>query len=138
MDIISLLLSLIWLACGVLVVNFVLKTGGTKVGKVAHWFGGTFVMFGFAVALILIYANLSESFGNKVNAYVLTHRLRPGISLPLVQDHVHDGLVTVYRSGSVNTAATRNGDRLVIDEHKTVRTSLRWMLWNSSCVSKDL
>lgn len=137
MDVITLLIFLMWAACGVLVVNFVVKTGGTKVGKVAHWFGGAFVMFGFAVALILIYANLSVSFGSKVNAYLLTHQLRSGSPSMLVQDHAQGTSVTVYRRGSVNTTAARDGDRLIIDEHKTIRTSLWWMLWNTSYTSPD-
>jgi len=132
MDVITLLISLMWAACGVLVVDFVVKTGGTKVGKVAHWFGGAFVMFGFAVALILMYANVSVSFGSRVNAYLLTHQLRSESSSTLVQDHAYGTAVTVYRRGSVNTTATRDGDQLVIDERETIRTSLWWMLWNSS------
>ncbi len=131
MDLITFLLLLIWLACGVLVVRFVVKTGGTKVGAVAHWFGGAFVMFGIAIALIVIYANMSTTFGGKVDAYLQTHRLHADTSLPLVEDHVQDGYITVYRRGTINTVATRVDGRLVIDEHQTVRTSLWWMLWSS-------
>lgn len=138
MDIITLLLFLIWLSCGVLVVRFVLNTGGTKVGKVAHWFGGAFVMIGLAVGLVLVFAALDRDFGTRANVYLLTHPLRPGASLPMLQDHAQDDLVTVYRRGSVNTAATLDGDRLVIDEQQTVRTSLWWMLWDDKYPSQGL
>jgi hypothetical protein len=132
MDIITFLLFLLWLACGVLVVRFVIRTGGTRIGKVAHWFGGVFVMFGLAVGMVLVFARLNQNFGTRVNVYLLTHQLRPGTSLPLIQNHTQDDLVTVYRRGSINTAATLDGDRLVIDEQQTVCTSLWWMLWSKT------
>lgn len=137
MDIIPFLIFLIWLACGVLVVRFVLRTGGTKVGRVAHWFGGLFVMLGLAVGMVWILAQLSEDFGTRANIYVLTHQVRSGDAWPLIERHTQDDLVTVYRRGSVNTSARLDGSQLMIDEHQTVRTSLWWMLWNADYDSRQ-
>lgn len=132
MNIISFLLFLIWLACGVLVYRFVRRTGGfSEVGKVAHWFGGFFTIIGLAFGLVWIYAVTNANFGTKANVYMVTHQLRPGVTIPLIQHHQQNDAVTVYRRGSVNTTARLEGTQLVIDERQTVHTSFWWMLWDT-------
>lgn len=137
MDIITLFLALIWLAVGVLVVQFVIKTGGTKVGVVAHWFGGIFVMFGLAIALIFIYANLSVEFGEKFNVYMATHMVKQENTGTVVRLPTTGNTVTVYRHASLNRQAMLVNGTLLIDETKTVHTSLWWMLWDDSYATTD-
>lgn len=159
MDSISFLIFLLWLAGSVLVVRFVRRTGGTKIGKVAHWFGGACVMIGFAVVLVFIYANLSPTFGGKLNTYFVTHLVKDRSSLsgqgqpeyvlvPLtVQTQAGTSIVnqfrspgrpvTVFRPGVVNTEATISGDRLNLNPSRDIRTSLWWMLWSSDRIKTD-
>lgn len=138
MNIITLLIFLIWLTCGFFVVRFVLRTGGfTVIGRIAHWFGGTFVMIVLAIGMTWIYAGVDHDFGARAKAYALTHQLRLGESRPLIQQHDQGEFVTVYRPGSVNTQATIIGDALQINEQQTVRTSWWWMLWDTKFVSTD-
>ncbi len=132
MNFITFLILIIWLASGYLVVRFVRRTGGTtKIGHVAHWFGGAFVMIGLAIGMTWIFAHLDASFGARANVYVLTHQLRPGDTAPLIQRHESGNIVTVYRRGSVNPAASLVDGQLNIDERQTIRTSLWWMLWDT-------
>lgn len=131
MNSITLLFFLLWLAAGVLVVRFVLRTGGTRFGKPAHWFGGFFTMIGLAIGLTWIFAQIDSKFGTHVNVYVLTHQIRPGDTVQLIERPERGNPVTVYRRGSMNTTATIEGDRLIIDERQTVRTSVWWVLFDS-------
>lgn len=132
MNILTLLLFLLWLACGVLVVRFILRTGGyTILGRVAHWFGGAFVMIGLGIGLAIIFAQVNTDFGARTNVYVLTHQPMLGDSVPLLERHQQDDRVTVYRRGSVNPSARLVGDQLTIDEQQTVRISFWWMLWDT-------
>lgn len=132
MDISIFLLFLIWLASGVLVVRFVLRTGGTtEIGRVAHWFGGAFVMIGLGIGLAIIFARIDLDFGARANVYVLTHLPKLENSVPLLERHQQDDRVTVYRRGSVNPSARLAGNQLTIDEQQTVRISLWWMLWDT-------
>jgi hypothetical protein len=137
-NIITLLLFLIWSGCGLLVVRFVMKTGGfTLAGRIAHWFGGTFVMIGLAIGMTWIYAGVDHDFGARANAYVLTHQLRLGDPRPVLQQNQHDNFVTVYRPGSVNTKGSIVNGQLQIDESVTVRTSLWWMLWDTKFLAQN-
>ena len=78
MDIFLILIFLLWLVAGVLVVRFVMRTGGTKIGRVAHVFGGLFTMIGIGVILIYIYASASHGFAIKVNDFILAHLFNTG------------------------------------------------------------
>lgn len=137
MNILTLLILLLWFACGVLVVRFVWRTGGySKLGHIAHWFGGVFVMLGLAVGLIWGFSHIDADFGVHANVYVLTHQLRSD-KKALIEQHTTDNQVTVYRPGSVNTVARMDGRRLIINESKTTRTSLWWMLWDTKYTSSN-
>lgn len=139
MNIISLLLFLIWLALSYLVVRFVLRTGGvSKIGHIAHWFGGLFTIIGLAVGMVWIFAQLDGNFGARVKVYLLTHDVRPGKDILLIERHSDDELVTVYRPGSINSTTRLDGGQLNLDEHKTIRTSLWWMLWDTKFSSPKL
>lgn len=157
MDIITFLLFLVWLCCGVLIVRFVLNTGGTKVGKVAHWFGGAFTMFGLAVALVLLYASFSVDFGGKVNAYLLTHLFRDQSAAAKSANVEHavipvsletqNGIaavselqnpaasVTVFRHGLASADAFLNDSQLDLSNATNIRTSIWWMLWKNNTSS---
>lgn len=138
MNILMLLLFLLWLACCYLVVRFVLRTGGTtKIGHVAHWFGGTFTIIGLAVGLTVIFAQVDANFGTRANVYVFTHQPKRN-EAPLLQRHIRDDLVTIYRRGSINTTARLDGDQLLIDEDQTIGISLWWMLWDKKFTTSHL
>lgn len=119
---------LIWVAAGFFVVQFVRRTGGTTViGRIAHWFGGAFVMFGLAVGLLYLSATLHADFATRLNDYLISHQLSSAAAYPLVAT---DGSqVTVYRQSSVNRQARMEDGRVVIDESRTVATSLGWMIF---------
>lgn len=128
MNIISFLLFFLWLACGVLVANFVVHITGTTFGKVAHYFGGAFVMLGLAMGILWVDALASPMFSAHVNAYVLMHQFRSSQARPLIQPHPSDSFVTVYRPGVINTTATWHDSHLTIDHRQNIRTSWWWML----------
>lgn len=133
MNVVTLCLVLIWFVCGYFVVKFVHRTGGhTIVGRIAHWFGGTFVMIVLAIGITWIYAGVDHQFGARAHSYILTHQLRIGDTRPLIQQHDGDDFVTVYRPGSVNMSAVIENGQIRIDETKTIRTSWWWVLWNTS------
>ncbi len=89
-------------------------------------------MLGLAIGMVWTFAQLDGNFGGRVNVYVLTHQVRPGQSTPLIQRHSQDDLVTAYRRGSVNTVARLDHGQLTIDERRTIRTSLWWLLWSTN------
>lgn len=130
MSVVTLLMVALWLAGGVLVFRFVKRTGGySEVGRVAHWFGGAFVMIGLALGLTWIHAQIDHDFGNRANVYVLTHQIRPGDNSEIIRRNISGTTVTVFRRGTINTATLLNDAQLTIDESTTIRTSLWWMLW---------
>lgn len=132
MNVITLGLVLLWLGAGVLVVSFVYRTGGTTViGRIAHWFGGTFVMVVLGVGVLWTYAGLDENFGARVKTYLLTHQFEIGQTQPMFERAPDGDTFVMYRPGRVTTGTTFAGPEVVVDETKTIRTSWWWMLWDT-------
>ena len=120
-----------WLIAAFFVFRFVVWTGGSPVGRVGHFFGGTSVMLVIAVGMLWLYALGSPHFAGRMNVYVKTHLLTRGSPGLIVRIDQAGDRVTVYRHAEVNNEAILEGAALTVDETTTVHTSWWWMLWDA-------
>lgn len=127
-----------WLIAAFFVFRFVVWTGGSRIGRVGHFFGGTSVMLVIAVGMLWLYALASPKFAVRMNVYLTTHLVTRGNPGLIVRIDQPGDYVTVYRHAEVNNEATLNGAALSVDETTTVHTSWWWMLWDTKYSSPSL
>lgn len=143
----TLALALAWVVIAFFVFRFVVRTGGTTIGRVAHWFGGASVMLVIGLIMIGLYASFSPAFANRLNDYLLTHPLSKNnggraqvlIALPAASPKGGAGTIinlplstpaiSVYHAGAINKQASINSNILTLDP--LVNQDISWWgtLW---------